>query len=120
MRSSEVPNLSISPEDRVRLRHMLDASLEIQQYVQSATREDLNQDSKLVHSRVHLFEIVGEAANQISDELREKTTDIPWFIIIGMRNRLVHAYFDINLDVVWSTATGDIPSLITELRKLIG
>jgi len=115
-----VPNFSISPEDRVRLRHMLDAALEVQQYVQSAKREDLNRDRKLVHSLVHLFEIVGEAATQVTDELREKTPDIPWFIIIGMRNRLIHAYFSIDLNVVWSTSTVDIPVLITELKNLIG
>ena len=114
-----MPNLSINPEDRVRLRHMLDASLEIQQYVQPAMRGDLDRDPKLVHSLVHLLEIIGEAANQVSGELREKATDIPWIIIIGMRNRLIHAYFDINLSVVWSTSTDDIPLLITELKKLI-
>jgi uncharacterized protein with HEPN domain len=99
---------------------MLDAALEVQQYVQSAKREDLNRDRKLVHSLVHLFEIVGEAATQVTDELREKTPDIPWFIIIGMRNRLIHAYFSIDLNVVWSTSTVDIPVLITELKNLIG
>ena len=113
-------NLRISPEDRIRLRHMLDASLEIRQYVQSAKRQDLDQDRKLVHSLVRLFEIIGEAATQVSDELREKTPEIPWFVIIGMRNRLIHAYFDINLDVVWKTSTEDIPLLISELTKLIG
>jgi len=115
-----MPNFSISPEDRIRLRHMLDAALEIQQYVQSASREELNRDRKLVHSLVHLFEIVGEAATQVSDELRERTPDIPWLVIIGMRNRLIHAYFAIDLNVVWSTSTIDIPLLITELKKLIG
>ena len=114
-----MPNFSISHEDRVRLQHMLDAALEIQQYVQSSKREDLDQDRKLVHSLVRLFEIIGEAANQISDELREGAMDIPWLIIIGMRNRLIHAYFDINLNVVWSTSTVDIPLLITELRKIL-
>jgi len=114
-----MPNLNISPEDRVRLRHMLDAALEIQQYVQSATRRDLDRDPKLVHSLVHLLEIIGEAANQVSAELREKTLDIPWFIIIGMRNRLIHAYFDIDLNVVWSTSTEDVPSVIAELKKLL-
>jgi len=99
---------------------MLDASLEIRQYVQSAKRQDLDQDRKLVHSLVRLFEIIGEAATQVSDELREKTPEIPWFVIIGMRNRLIHAYFDINLDVVWKTSTEDIPLLISELTKLIG
>jgi uncharacterized protein with HEPN domain len=115
-----MPKFSISPEDRIRLRHMLDAALEIQQYVQSTRREDLNRDRKLVHSLVHLFEIVGEAATQVSDELRERTPDIPWLVIIGMRNRLIHAYFAIDLNVVWSTSTTDIPLLITELKKLIG
>jgi uncharacterized protein with HEPN domain len=113
-------NLHISPEDRIRLRHMLDAAFEIQQYVQSATREDLDRDPKLVHSLVHLFEIIGEAANQVSVELREQTSDVPWFIIIGMRNRLIHAYYSIDLNVVWSTSKIDIPMLITEVKKLIG
>jgi uncharacterized protein with HEPN domain len=112
-------NFSISPEDRVRLRHMLDAALEIQQYVQSATREDLRHDRKLVHSLVRLFEIIGEAATQVSEELQGKTPEIPWFIVIGMRNRLIHAYFAIDLNVVWSTSTTDIPLLITELKKLV-
>jgi uncharacterized protein with HEPN domain len=99
---------------------MLDAALEIQQYVQSSTREDLDKDRKLVHSLVRLLEIIGEAASQISNELRENTVEIPWFIIIGMRNRLVHAYFSINLDVVWSTSTIDTPSLIEDLKRLLG
>ena len=99
---------------------MLDAASEIHQYVQSSTREDLDKDRKLVHSLVRLFEIIGEAASQISDELRENVIEIPWFIIIGMRNRLIHAYFEINLDVVWRTSKDDIPSLIEELKKLLG
>jgi uncharacterized protein with HEPN domain len=98
---------------------MLDAALEIRQYVQSSMREDLDQDRKLVHSLVRLFEIIGEAANQVSEELREKVPEIPWSVIIGMRNRLIHAYFSINLDVVWSTSKDEIPSLITGLKKLL-
>ena len=54
------------------------------------------------------------------DELRKKANNIPWRILIGMRNRLIHTYFDINLDVVWSTSTEDIALLVTELEKLIG
>jgi len=110
-----MPNFNIKHEDKVRLRHMLDAALEIRQYV----REDLNQDRKLVYSLVRLFEITGEAANQVSEELREEIPEIPWSVIIGMRNRLIHAYFSINLDVVWITSKDDIPSLITELKKLL-
>jgi uncharacterized protein with HEPN domain len=68
---------------------------------------------------VHLFEIIGEAATQVSEELKEDVPEIPWIIIIGMRNRLIHAYFSINLNVVWSTSTEDIPPLIKELKNLL-
>jgi len=114
-----MPSFSISPEDRVRLRHRLEAALEIQPYVRSATREDLNRDRKLVHSLVRLLEIVGEAASQVSGGLRGQSPEIPRTIIVGMRNRLVHAYFAINLNVVWSTSTEDIPPLIGQLELLL-
>lgn len=114
-----MPNFNIRREDEVRLRHMLDAALEIQQYVQSSRREDLDRDRKLVHSLVRLLEIIGEAASQVSQELRSSVPEIPWTVIIGMRNRLIHAYFSINLDVVWSTSTKDITLLVAELDKLL-
>jgi len=114
-----MPRFNIKPEDRVRLKHMLDAAVEIQQYVRSATREDLNRDRRLLHSLVRPLEIIGEAASQVSKELREEVPEIPWSIIIGMRNRLIHAYFAINLDIVWSTSTEDIPPLVVELKKLV-
>ena len=114
-----MPKFSIKREDRVRLQHMLDAAIEIQQYVQSSAREDLNRDRKLVHSLVRLLEIIGEAATQVSEELRGRVPDIPWSVIVGMRNRLIHAYFSINLNVVWSTSTEDIPLLVTDLKKLL-
>jgi len=115
-----MPKFNINPEDKVRLRHMSDAANEIQQYVQLSTREDLDRDRKLVHSLVRLFEIIGEAAAQVSEELRDNIPEIPWSVVIGMRNRLIHAYFSINLDIVWRTSTEDIPLLITELKNLLG
>jgi uncharacterized protein with HEPN domain len=114
-----MPKFNIRHEDRVRLQHMLDAALEIQQYVQSSARQDLDRDRKLVHSLVRLLEIIGEAATQVSEELRRNVPGIPWSVIVGMRNRLIHAYFSINLNVVWSTSTEDIPLLITEIKKIL-
>lgn len=114
-----MPSFSIKPEDRIRLRHMLDAAIEIQQYVQSSTREDLDRDRKLLHSLVRLLEIIGEAANQVSDELQGQAPAIPWVVMVHMRNRLVHAYFAINLNIVWSTSTEDIPPLIAQLKRLL-
>ncbi|OHB58940.1 MAG: hypothetical protein A2173_12170 [Planctomycetes bacterium RBG_13_44_8b] len=98
---------------------MLDAAMEIRQYVQSSARQDLDYDRKLVHSLVRLLEIIGEAASQTSKQLRDNAPSIPWSVLTGMRNRLIHAYFSINLDVVWSTSTEDIPPLIEELSELL-
>ncbi len=73
-----------------------------------------------MHSLVRLLEIIGAAATQVSKDLRESTPEVPWPIMIGMRNRLIHAYFSINLNIVWSTSTEDIPPLIVDLERLLG
>jgi uncharacterized protein with HEPN domain len=64
------------------------------------------------------IEILGGAATKISDETRKQFPDIPWKPIIGMRNRLVHVYYDINLKVLWSTANYNVPKLIEEFEKI--
>ena len=64
-------------------------------------------------------EIVGEAASRVSAETRELHPDVPWREIVGMRNRLVHAYFDVDLRLVWDTVHGDLPSLVAQLELLV-
>ena len=85
-------------EDAVRLHHMLDAAKEAFSFVQGKERGDLDKDRKLVLSLVRLVEVIGEAAGQVSKELQTAHPEIPWPAIVGMRNRLIHAYFDIDLD----------------------
>jgi uncharacterized protein with HEPN domain len=106
-------------DDEIRLRHMHEAAQEICQYTASATKEDLSTDRKLLHSLVRLLEIIGEAANQVSKETRDDFPLLPWSEMIGMRNRLVHAYFAINQGIVWSTAIHQIPALLAELDKIL-
>jgi uncharacterized protein with HEPN domain len=69
-------------------------------------------------SLVRLLEIIGEAARGISTEFRNIHPDLPWRSMIGLRDRLVHGYFDINLDIVWQTIAEDLPSLLSQLKKL--
>ncbi len=66
-----------------------------------------------------LVEIVGEAAAKISPEIQAKYPSIPWSQIIGMRNRLIHGYDAVDLDVLWDTLEVDLPSLIAELNKIL-
>ena len=73
----------------------------------------------LAISLVRLLEIVGEAANCVSADFREQHPHIPWKKMIELRNRLIHGYFDINLDIVWDTVLEDLPPLVADLEKII-
>ena len=72
----------------------------------------------LLFTVVRAVEIIGEAASKISEEVQVAHGEIPWKAIIGMRNRLVHAYFEINTDIVWVAVTEEIPALLRQLRLL--
>jgi uncharacterized protein with HEPN domain len=98
---------------------MLDATNEALEFIHDKNRSDLDTDRMLVLSLVKELEIIGEAANKVSAETRSQSNAIPWQDISGMRNRLIHAYFDVDLDVVWSTVTKDLPSLKAELDRLL-
>ena len=105
--------------DRVRLYHILDAAREAMTFSQGRSRADLDTDRMLQLSLVRLLEIIGEAARGISPELRSAYATIPWRKMSGMRDRLIHAYFDVNLDVVWETVRCDLPPLVEVLEKII-
>lgn len=89
--------------DEIRLRHLLDAAREAMSFTQGRTRADLASDRMLALSLVKAIEIVGEAAYQIAETTRDGLPAVPWADIIAMRHRLVHAYFEINLDVLGQT-----------------
>ena len=106
-------------DDNVRIRHILDAAREAISFADDRSRTDLDTDRKLNLSLVRLLEIIGEAARGISEEFRDSHPDLPWNKMVGMRDRLIHGYFDVNLDVVWETVTQDLPSLIAQLEKIV-
>jgi len=105
-------------EDRIRIEHMRDAADAVSRFVANRQRQDLEADEMLRFALVRAIEIIGEAASRISAETREANPAIPWQAIIGMRNRLVHAYFDIDTDILWVAATREVPSLLPLLHAL--
>ena len=106
--------------DLVRLRHILDAAQEAVAFTAGRSRQDLQSDRMLNLSLVRLLEIIGEAALEISQELRQAHPKTAWKEMAGMRDRLIHAYFDVNLDVVWKTVNKDLPPLIAQLTEILG
>lgn len=105
-------------EDRIRVRHMIEAAESALQFVGGRTRPDLDSDRMLLFAVVRAVEIIGEAASKVSTETRTSHANIPWAAIVGMRNRLVHAYFEIDTNVVWVAVTEEIPALLSQLRGL--
>ncbi len=106
-------------DDRIRMLHMLDAAREALAFASGKTRSDLDENRALTLAIVKCIEIIGEAAARISTETKAAIPALPWRDIVGMRNRLVHVYFDVNLDIVWSTVDEELPGLIDEREAVL-
>ena len=97
--------------DRERLLHIQEALSNIKEFTDGIIREQLFSDKMRYFAVVKNIEIVGEAANMLTLEFREKHCDLPWKAIIGMRNVIVHDYINIHEDLLWDTVKNDIPEL---------
>lgn len=102
--------------DEGRIKHIREAALEACELTRDETRQNLDTDRKLSLALVRLLEIIGEAANGISSDYQQVHPELPWNGMVSMRNRLIHGYFDVNLDVVWRTVKEDLPNLLHKLQ----
>ncbi len=107
-------------DDVIRLRHMLDYAQEAVEMARGRQREDLQRDRMLQLALVRLVEIVGEAAARVGPETQERFAYIPWPQARGMRNRLIHGYDKVDLEVLWDTIQDDLPALIAQLQQALG
>lgn len=108
----------MSPDDGIRIRHMVDFLKAAERFATGRSRADLDTDEMLMFALVRAIEVVGEAASKVSAETRERHPEIPWALVIGMRHRLVHAYVDINRDILWATVTKAAPDLLQRLNDI--
>ncbi|GAB4429294.1 MAG: hypothetical protein Kow00106_24310 [Anaerolineae bacterium] len=105
--------------DLAYLLDILDAARLVQRFAQGMDRAGLAKDTMRQYAILHAIQIIGEAARRVSDEFRGQHPEIPWRNIIGMRNRLVHKYDDVDLDVVWHVIQREIPELILLIEPLV-
>ncbi len=109
----------MSLDDETRFMHMLESSRDACRFIEGKNRPDLAHDRVLVLALIKCIEIVGEAASRVSPAGRERIPGIPWVDVVGMRNRLIHGYYDVDFSQVWLTVTEDLPLLIAELEKML-
>jgi len=115
-----VPNPSLSPDDRIRVEHMIQAAEAALRFVSGRTRADLDDAEMLSFAVVRALEILGEAASKVTAATCRATAGVvPWQLIVSMGNRVVHAYFDIEPDIVWKTVFDELPALLPKLRGLL-
>lgn len=106
-------------DDTVYLRHILDAIVKIEEYLQGINYDSFMQNTLLQDGVIRQVEIIGEATKRVSSNLRSEYPSIPWKDIMGMRDKLIHDYFGVDIDAVWSTAKDDIPMLKAEVEKIL-
>jgi uncharacterized protein with HEPN domain len=106
-------------DDAAYLLDMVIAARDAQSFVSGLSWEEFEQSRLHQNAVLKAIEIIGEAAGRISNEVKATHTEIPWPEIIGMRHRLVHGYFEVDVRKVWDTAQNDLPSLIALIEPLV-
>ena len=106
-------------DETVYLQHILDAIARIEEYLQEVDEEVFQKRYLIQDGVIRQLEIVGEAVKHLSDEVRDQYPDVPWQDIAGMRDKLIHDYFGVDIDKVWLTVKEDIPNFKSQLRTII-
>jgi uncharacterized protein with HEPN domain len=105
--------------DAVYLRHILDAIHRIQSYVAGVAYDQFLRDNLLQDGVVRQLEIIGEAARNVSSPFQEAHPELPWSHMVGIRNKLIHDYFQVNLFIVWDTVHTDLPPLKQQVGRIL-
>ncbi|MFC1496580.1 DUF86 domain-containing protein [Candidatus Margulisiibacteriota bacterium] len=106
-------------DDKVYLRHILDAIAKIEEYTNKIVYDEFLINTLIQDGVMRKIEIIGEATKNLSSSIREKNIHIPWKDIAGMRDKLIHGYFGVDVDAVWDTVKKDIPILKANINKIL-
>ncbi len=105
--------------DTIRLQHILDAIMEIENYTNGVDMETFTSNSMMFNATLRQLEIIGEASSRLSEQFRLDNNDIPWPRIIGLRNLVIHEYFGIDDITIWNIVTNDVPVLKKQIEGIV-
>jgi uncharacterized protein with HEPN domain len=100
------------------LEDILEAARKIERFTQGTNYAEFERDEKTVDAVLRNFEVIGEAAKKIPDSVRQEYDAVPWSEMAGMRDRLIHGYATIDLEIVWTTVEAEIPTLVAQLETV--
>ncbi|MFH0739539.1 MAG: DUF86 domain-containing protein [bacterium] len=106
-------------DNLVYLQHILDSVGKIEKYLKEVSFDNFTQNEMMVGATVRELEIIGEAATKIDKIIKEKYRDVPWDEMIGMRHRLIHEYFGVDISVVWETCQNNLPDLKEKILSIV-
>jgi len=101
------------------LNHILDAIKKIEKYIQGVDEEAFKKNDLVQDGVIRQIEIIGEAVKRLSDDITSQSPQVPWQDIAGMRDKLIHDYFGVDIDTVWLTVEKDIPDFKEEIKRII-
>jgi len=106
-------------QDEAILLDIAEAARLVPAFIEGMTKDAFLDDLKTQSAVLHQLMIIGEAVKRLSHEFRAQNPEIPWALIAGMRDHLIHAYDAVDLDEVWKTATSDVPDLLAKIEPLL-
>lgn len=106
-------------DDRLFLLHIRDSLREVREFIEGESYESFSESRMVQNAVIRSFEVVGEAARHVSPAFREAHPEVPWRVMGDFRNKLIHDYFGLELEVIWKTATEDAPVLLDRIERLV-
>ena len=101
------------------INDILSSIEEVSEFTSGMSPDEFMKDKKTVNAVIRSLEVLGEAARKVPDDLRIKAPHVPWKKMTGMRNKLIHEYFGVDLDIVWTVIKEELPPLSSPLKKLL-
>lgn len=110
----------IDQKNSLRLQHIVEAARHIANFINGVSKEEFESDYEKQSAVIRQFEIIGEAASKLTSEFTKQHNEIDWSKVVGMRHKMIHDYFDVDVNIVWTTALDDVPPLKEAVEKVLG